>query len=89
MSIAFANICSSVKDHRQKFISLKFKYWFWKNKREQWNLQRKLMLHARVWRLPESEDPQKLTARSWRYQASEDPQKLKIIRVWRLKAAVC
>jgi len=45
MSIEYANICSRVHDHRQKFISLKVKYWFWKNKREQWNLQKKLMLH--------------------------------------------
>jgi len=34
MSIGYDNICSSVQDHRQKFISLKLKYWFWKNKRE-------------------------------------------------------
>ena len=40
MSIGYANICSSVQDHRQKFISLNFKYWFWKNKRELRNQQK-------------------------------------------------
>ena len=38
MSIGYANICSSVQDHRQKFISLKLKNRFGGNKREQWSL---------------------------------------------------
>jgi len=36
LSIGYANICSSVQDHRQKF-SVSLKHRFWKNKREQWN----------------------------------------------------
>jgi len=28
--IGYANICSSVHDHRLKFIFLKTKYWFWR-----------------------------------------------------------
>jgi len=37
LSIGYANICSSVQDHRQKFeIFIRF----WKNKREQRNQQK-------------------------------------------------
>jgi len=32
MSIGYANICSSVQDHRQKFSVFKIKHRFWKNK---------------------------------------------------------
>jgi len=32
MSIEYANICSSVQDHRQKFKCLMIKNRFWKNK---------------------------------------------------------
>jgi len=77
MSIGYDNICLSVQDHRQKLISLKLKYWFWKNKWEQWNLQKKLMLQDRVWRQRVSEDHQKLTARSWRSSES-----LKSLKNW-------
>jgi len=40
-SIGYANICSSVQDHRLKFICLKIKYWFSKKKLEQKNFQEK------------------------------------------------
>jgi len=54
----------------------KVKYWFWKNKWDQRNLQRKLMLQ-------ESEDHQKLTARRvWRPLRSWCHQ-----RVWRSSEA--
>jgi len=86
MTIGIANICSSVQDHRQKFICLKFKYWFWKNKREQWKLQWKLVLQDRVWRSSEV-DCQKLTSseslkiiRSWSSSESGD-WKLKLVKV--------
>jgi len=38
MSIGYANICSSVQDHRKKF-SVPLKHRFWKIKWEQWNQQ--------------------------------------------------
>jgi len=43
LSNGYANICSSVQDHRQKF-SVYLKYRFWKNKWEQWNQQSKWSL---------------------------------------------
>jgi len=49
-----------VQDHRLKFTSLKTRYWFWKNKWEQWKLQRKLMLQVWVWRPSVFEDTQSL-----------------------------
>jgi len=46
LSIGYANICSSVQDHRQKkIVYLKIRYW--KNKREQWNQQVNEALH--IW----------------------------------------
>jgi len=38
MSIGYANICSSVQDHRQKTYMSLNQYRLWKNKWEQWNL---------------------------------------------------
>jgi len=67
MSIGYTNICSSVQDHRQKLISLKLKYWFWKNKWKQWNLQKKLMLQDRVWRPSEADGHQRV----WRASKAE------------------
>jgi len=37
MSIGYANICSSEHTIDKKIISIISKYWFWNNKREQWN----------------------------------------------------
>jgi len=62
-SIEYTNICSSVHDHKQKFIS---RCRFWKNKEEQWNLQKKTYVASqslkttRVWRPSEAEDHQSL-----------------------------
>jgi len=59
-SIGYANTCSSVQDHKLKFICLKAKYWFWKNKWEQRNFQRKLSFKS------ESEEVRvQRSSRSW------------------------
>ena len=95
MSIGYANICSSVQDHRQKFKCLYIKIRFWKNKWEQWNLQKGSLCYKiefeedNIWRhlkqLIRSSSSeavyQKLTS-----SEVEDHQKLKIIRSWRREA---
>jgi len=44
LSIGYANICSSVQDHRQKFeIIIRF----WKNKREQRNRQKRSLKYLK------------------------------------------
>jgi len=71
LSIGYANICSSVQDHRQKF-SVYLKYRFWKNKWEQCNQQSKGSLkHLK-----------KVLLKWWHHQ-KKDHQKLKIIRRWK------
>ena len=44
MSIGYANICSSVQDHRPKFVIF---IRFWKNKREQRNQQKGSLKHLK------------------------------------------
>ena len=79
MSIGYANICSSVQDHRQKFKCLSIKHKVLKNKWEQWDLQKgslsikKASEEKRFWRSPEadvirgSKDHQKL--KDWQFQS--------------------
>jgi len=86
LSIGYANICSSVHDHRQKF-SVYLKYRFWKNKWEQWNQQSKGSLKHLKKVILKSSAPKVI--RSSEASLSEAPyqkqehQKLKIIRRWK------
>jgi len=85
MSIGYANICSSVHDHRQKVSVFKIKHRFWKNKWRAMNFtKRKLVLRERLWtkevlKIIRSTLIRSTLTRSWRHQ------KLKIISSLRLK----
>jgi len=60
MSIGYANICSSVQDHRQKFSVFEIKHRFWKNKWRAMDFtKRKLVLQESIWRKRGSKDHQK------------------------------
>jgi len=89
LSIRYANICSSVQDHRQKFeIIIRF----WKNKREQKNQQKGSLKRLKrtapeVKVLLKSSTPEVMTS------SEVSHQKLKITKSWsssedkRLKAS--
>jgi len=84
LSIGYANICSSVQDHRKKFeIIIRF----WKNKREQKNQQK-----GSLKGLKRTSSEIKVLLKWWRHQ-KQFHQKLKITRSWsssedeRLKAS--
>ena len=80
MSIGYVNYCSSVQDHIQKFsVYLK---WFWKNKWEQWNQQRKGNLKHMEKVLLKSSAPEVMMSSKAPHQ-KQDHQKLKIIRRWK------
>jgi len=81
LSIGYANICSSVQDHRQKF-SVYLKYRFWKNKLEQWNQQSKESLKHLKKLLLKSSAPEVMTSSEAPHQ-KQNHQKLKIIRRWK------
>jgi len=74
LSIEYANICSSVQDHRQKFEIISR---FWKNKREQRNQQKGSLKHLKR-TAPEVKVLLK-TKCSW----SGDVIRSKFIRSWR------
>ena len=82
MSIGYANISSSVQDHRQKFeIIIRF----WKNKREQKNQQKGSLkclkrTASEVKVLLKSSAPEVMTSSEASSSEVEDHQKLKIIR---------
>jgi len=80
LSIGYANICSSVQDHRQKF-SVYLKYRFRKNKWEQWNQQSKGSLKHLKKVLLKSSAPEVITSSEAPHQ-KQDHQMLKIIRRW-------
>jgi len=79
LSIGYANICSSVKDYRQKFeIIIRF----WKNKREQRN-QQKGSLKRLKRTAPEvkSAPVDKVLLKWWRHQ--KQVHQKRHIRSWR------
>ena len=86
MSIGYANICSIVQDHKQKF-SVYLKYRFWKNKWEQWKQQSKESLKHLKKVLLKSSAPEVMTSSeassSEAPHQKQDHQKLKIIRRWK------
>jgi len=75
MSIGYANICSSVQDHRQNVISIRF----WKNKREQKN-QQKGSLELLKKSAPEVQSAPEVMTSSEASSSESLHQKLKIIR---------
>ena len=78
MSIGYANICSSVQDHRQKFeIIIRL----WKNKREQRNQWK-----ASLKRLKRTAPEVKVLLKWWRHQKQVHQKHL--IRSWRSPEAV-
>jgi len=86
LSIGYANICSSVQDHRQKFeIIIRF----WKNKREQGN-QQKGSLKRLKRTAPEVKVllkwwcHQKHLIRNWRSPEAEVHQKMRDLKLQRL-----
>jgi len=92
VSIGYANICSSVQDHRQKFSVLKY-IGSEEQKRAMASTKWKLVLQGSIWRKVVMK-----IIRSWRHQkhllrscspeadvirCSKDHQELKIIRSWK------
>jgi len=91
ISIGYANICSSVQDHRQKFKCLYIKQVLEEQTRAIESTKRKLVLQESIWRKErlkrrgfedhQKHSYQKRITRSWRHQ------ELKVIRSWRLSEA--
>jgi len=96
LSNGYANICSSVQDHRQK-ISVSLNHRFWKNKWEQWNQQEGSLKHMKKrgsedncsWSADviRSTSPKAHLTRStfhqkfWRSSGAEDHQKLEELKL--------
>jgi len=82
LSIEYANICSSVRDHRQNFDILYgsegTKESKWINKKEAWSIWRKVLLKLTA---PEMMTSSEASSSEASYQ-KQYHQKLKFIRGW-------